>query len=792
MSKLRFTVVACSGEDPAFPAKELNEHAANSKGYVTPNFLTLKSNVESNYMARELKTVHIDNEATFVKMLLHQCYINERNIYSQVGVMAINLCGEPLGLLRDELPNQSTGELLNGTPSIRSNPKPSPKGAAGSDDLSFDLRFDAKTAARIREIQIVKDQAVAMEDYDQAKRLKQMEEQLKSIGLQFARLESQKRDAVANEDYDLAKRIKDEICMLEASVGSNKSQPIVPQPTLSYQSLSPSYSNNPRSQGASSMSSRSQVLPRAAAAIIGSKNVNSSSSFSPRDMYPYEHASGPKRGNSGGFSGDRNPSPTRPSSTSSRHALHADGDGEDDEEDPVGGGGDGGGPNPNFRGIPDAENLADPEEIPSALAKESEQLIGIIGPFFTRCFYSNLWNHRDAAIRKVTMDLDSYRADPIQLLEVCSTLVQSGAGDRIAQVALSAFRLVERMLPFSSRIRRDDMFHILGNSMTQIVSKLGESQSKVRDEAAATLMRLASAKNVGVEFVVSHLTKRSKKPLGVKFLMGRLNVMKDLVARFELLPDSEHSVAGIMSFLEDSNCFSHQNKEIRDPAKELTVALHLIASTEVEGYLKSLRPKQLEEYQLAFEAAETARASNARSAAGNRSGNGSKATSGSGGGGSRQAASSRPQVALPDEMRHHNDDDFDDGEDNESVDEYTCPFCGIVDEKFDSDRLDHHFWAECRMLTPCKMCGQVIEIAGLNEHLLVECELRKNHKECPRCREAITAKFYDKHVGLDDCLPCRHPKKANRCSLCHEDIGPGKAGWREHLFEESCPNNPRN
>lgn len=141
--------------------------------------------------------------------------------------------------------------------------------------------------------------------------------------------------------------------------------------------------------------------------------------------------------------------------------------------------------------------------------------------------------------------------------------------------------------------------------------------------------------------------------------------------------------------------------------------------------------------------------------------------------------------------RNDNDNENDDDDDDESVDEYTCPFCGVVDATFDSDRLDHHFWAACKMLSPCKMCGQVIEIACLNEHLLAECELRTNHKECPRCGEAITAKFFDKHVGLNDCVPSPHPKKASRCPLCHDDIAPGKRGWREHLMDDGCPNNPR-
>ncbi|KAL4168322.1 hypothetical protein KRP22_011724 [Phytophthora ramorum] len=748
MSKLRFSVVACASEDASFPASQLDEHASSSQGYMTGRncvypqeivlqlqdglcritqvqllshqthiatkmelfvskqlefegeatrfsrlgFLTLKSNVESRYLARELKSVHIDQEAALIKLRIHACHANEHNLYNQVGIMAINVCGESLGLL----PSYSTDEAVGVKPIAKAKTN-------GSQDLSFDMRFDAKTAARIREIQVAKDQAVANEDYDQAKRLKQMEEQLKSIGLQLARLEAQKKEAVENEDYDLAKKIKHEIGMLGASVGSNETQPILPIPAVAPSPL------------------RSQVLPK-----IGQLQ-RSSSNFSPRDMYPEEQ---PQVGKSGSFYGG---------------AAYAD---QEDGED--------GGQNPHFRGIPDAENLPDPDEIPPALAKESEELIAVIGPFFTRCVYSNLWNHRDAAVRKVTMEMDNYPVEPMRLLEVCSTLAQSGAGDRIAQVALSAFGLLDRMVAFGSRVRRDDMCHILGNSMTQLVNKLGESQAKVRDEAAAVLGRLAAAKNVGVAFVASHLTKRSKKPLGLKLLQGRLVVLKTLLAEFELLPDTDFSVAGIMSFLEDCNCLAHQSREIRDAAKDIT----------------------LEEYQAAFEAAETAKAASRRGGGGSNGGGKSVAK--------RDEKTHEAQAQFKDEV-----DDAGDSEDEGSVDEYTCPFCGVVDEKFDSDFLDQHFWASCKMLTPCKMCGQVIEIPTLNEHLLSECELQQNHRECPRCGEAITAKFYERHVSLNDCLPRVPLNRANRCPLCHDDIAAGKKGWRRHLLEEGCPNNPR-
>ncbi|KAG7395995.1 hypothetical protein PHYBOEH_002901 [Phytophthora boehmeriae] len=749
MSKLRFTVAACSSEDSACPASTLEQHGTGNQGYMTAKncsypqelvlqlqdgvcrltqvqvlshqthiatkielyvssshmmndatkfmrlgFLTLKSNTESRYLARELKTVHIDQEAALLKLRIHACHINEHNLYGQVGLMAINLCGEPLegGLL----PSHSSDEAVAVKSTKYKHSKPN-----GAQDMSFDMRFDAKTAAKIREIQVAKDQAVANEDYDQAKRLKQMEEQLKSVGLQLSRLEAQKREAVANEDYDLAKKIKHEIGMLEASVADQPHR--------------------------------------------GKKYSDGSQSL--------------RQSNSGpvGFPGDSDDAV----GGGGNDADH--GDGED------------GAPNPHFRGIPDAENLPDPDEIPAALAKESEELIAVIGPFFTRCVYSNLWNHRDAATRKVTMEMDNYPVEPMRLLEVCSTLAQSGAGDRIAQVALSAFGLIDRMVIFGSRVRRDDMCRILGNSMTQLVNKLGESQGKVRDEAAAVLGRLATAKNVGVAFVTSHVTKRSKKPFGLKLLQGRLLVLKRLLAEFELIPDTDYSVSGIMSFLEDCNCLAHQSREIRDAAKDITVSLYLIVGAEVEGYLKSLRPKQLEEYQSAFEVAETEAVAVRR-----------------GGGTSTNKNATRGDESPQKVQAQFNvEQDGGDSEDDESVDEYTCPFCGIVDEKFDSDYLDQHFWASCKMLTPCKMCGQVIEISTLNEHLLTECEMQQNHRECPRCGEAITVKFFERHVALNDCPPRAPPHRANRCPLCHDDIPPSKRGWRRHLLEEGCPNNPR-
>ena len=49
-------------------------------------------------------------------------------------------------------------------------------------DLSLDINVDPMTAAKIREVTRMKEQAVAAEDYDEAKHLKATIERLKAVG----------------------------------------------------------------------------------------------------------------------------------------------------------------------------------------------------------------------------------------------------------------------------------------------------------------------------------------------------------------------------------------------------------------------------------------------------------------------------------------------------------------------------------------------------------------------------------------------------------------------------------
>ena len=147
--KLAFQVVYASGEDPEYPATELNFHSPQTRGWQSQRFcefpcelgvafldgvvnvslvqllshqhkiatrvelfvgvgddylssrfqrlgyMTLDSNEKSQFKARELKSVYIKARGNFLKLLLHRCYTNPLNLFSQVGLIAINALGQP-------------------------------------------------------------------------------------------------------------------------------------------------------------------------------------------------------------------------------------------------------------------------------------------------------------------------------------------------------------------------------------------------------------------------------------------------------------------------------------------------------------------------------------------------------------------------------------------------------------------------------------------------------------------------------------------------------------------------
>jgi hypothetical protein len=88
----------------------------------------------------------------------------------------------------------------------------------GVHDLAVDMGMDPDTAAMLREVAMRKDAAVASEDFELAKRLKALQEQIKNVGGSLAALAADKARCVEEEDYDGAARLKEEIYRIRSVI----------------------------------------------------------------------------------------------------------------------------------------------------------------------------------------------------------------------------------------------------------------------------------------------------------------------------------------------------------------------------------------------------------------------------------------------------------------------------------------------------------------------------------------------------------------------------------------------
>ncbi|GBC03311.1 hypothetical protein RclHR1_05060014 [Rhizophagus clarus] len=74
----------------------------NDKPYILfrrLGYCALDSNERANYKARELKSVRLDTEGEYIRLVARRCHSNHLNTYNQVGIVGITVMGEPADYL---------------------------------------------------------------------------------------------------------------------------------------------------------------------------------------------------------------------------------------------------------------------------------------------------------------------------------------------------------------------------------------------------------------------------------------------------------------------------------------------------------------------------------------------------------------------------------------------------------------------------------------------------------------------------------------------------------------------
>mmetsp|Transcript_24759 Transcript_24759/g.41875 ORF Transcript_24759/g.41875 Transcript_24759/m.41875 type:complete len:844 (+) Transcript_24759:164-2695(+) len=839
MSKLRFVAIHSSGEDDEYPVAELNQHTPQTRGWQSSKFceypqelgfeiesgeshisqvqilshqskiatkvevfigngsdyhtakftrlgyLSLDNNERSSYQARELKTVYVDHQGRFIRLLVHRCYVNKYNNFSQVGIVAVNFLGREGGGVFRGAESKGTGSVTHGA-----------KGGS-LQDLSLDLNLDKNTASKLRMLSEAKSRAVSTEDYLTAKQIKNVEGELKDLGAQLAQLDMAKRQAVNAEDYDRAKSLKDEIDILREEM-EDKIRGIHIS-GITDAAPSPSHSRTGAGGGGGDVSMRSPTSARNTARsfraepkevlnvddmVVGGGGGNTGYDHEYEEEHPQRSArNDSKFAPQYEYEDEDDDRPIKPKSNINYNDRDPEVDGEGDIEEssnkfPAG--------DHPLEGCPNVNDLPEAEELSSKSRAENSE-IGIIthliGEYRTSCLFSKTWALREAAIYKTRLLLTKEYVD-FPGISVCiptiSAIIKVGISDKIVQVFAISLQLLDDALEAllkGENITKGLVVPAMDPIVVQLIEKLNDGAARIRDSSRTSIRAMSKAPSIGCHIIATHMLKPlpAKQKTAWRPILGRLQLLKDLVDIHGVGSSSGLTPENVMNFVKNLNAFSHSNGEVRDAAKYLTVALHKHVGEEpLTPYLDLLRRKQREEYDAAFNGVDDG--SSKTSARGDHS-----AQSKAKGGGVNTSAVKSGKKDDPSTASKE-------GGGGDDAVFTTCMFCGKSDNSWNEDGLDLHYWKECPLLSPCPACAQIVEIAGLPEHLLDECEQKDSYSACDTTGLAIRKDEMDAWTKGPSCVP--PPENCMYCPLCLASVEDTDTAWREHLLY-GCPKNGR-
>lgn len=184
-------------------------------------------------------------------------------------------------------------------------------------------------------------------------------------------------------------------------------------------------------------------------------------------------------------------------------------------------------------------------------------------------------------------------------------------------------RVCFRLNSFRAKISRATAAPLVDPILNILIEKLSDGNARIREGAKKGIDMLSNASSVGPAVVASHALRAlsAKQKTAWRPILVRLQVLTDIVSGYGLGSTTGVTADVAMNFCKTYGAFSHSNGEVRDGAKDLTVAVHkYVGLGPIESYLTAaLRPKQLEEYKAAFD--------------GGAKGSGAAAPGGGGGGG---------------------------------------------------------------------------------------------------------------------------------------------------------------
>jgi len=694
--------------------------------FKTIGYFSLGDNVKHKYTARELKSIHLDASVFYLKIVFYGCYLNEYNRDNQVGVLGIHCFGDPA----PDINKKKVGAVHE---------------------------YDRITKERLEQLEEIKNNASAIEDYKRAAKAKNLIKALKSFGEQLAFLESKKAEAIHNEDYITAKILNTEInqirksFIMEEEYTALKSQP--------YINTSTNKENTSEVKPVSQY--EVQEFPLTQDLILEDPPIEE-----PIKKQPIIIPKTPERKITPKvqvLSDEERPIKPKKQSEEIKEERSIEPEKQTEEIKK------------------DLGKKLDIEDKPEPLARKVKELadpyISYIDLSLLEMAFSKTWTFREQAIKILEEEVKSNKFSAIltkdkgQALSAILGLMGYLIMDSVFIVSTKAMKFVE----LAVNTLTDSVSHIkdyfggeLDSCLSALMDQIGNTNINIRKEAYATFISLPKNPNIDLKTLISHIvsSQNKKTQQSAKHVQEKLKVIHTLFKQYIKKPKDPLIPAIInMAIAGVNNASNH----VRTEAYDLFASIHNLIGDNINKYLTDLRQAQKDLLEAKFnvnkpksqkkvEEAKIIVTTNINPQGGARGGK----------------TKVKKQVIEEDEST-----------------ERECEYCGKRDPRFNEDSLDLHMYKVCPMLYLCHNCKNVIEITKLNSHLLIECSAAENYEPCSICNQAILRDEIDIHLEESNCKAC-DPEKAIKCPLCHKDVQPAtNDAWKNHILKQKCPGNPR-
>ncbi|ORX61854.1 hypothetical protein DM01DRAFT_1331327 [Hesseltinella vesiculosa] len=785
-------------------------------------YVCFDSNARAQFRARELKSIKINADGEYIRLVVRQCHQNRLNTYNQVGLLALNVLGQAFSLGQShghQLPTSLDGSSMLSSSTRRTSVSSTHSLSHGMSAASVvEMELQHWTSALVHAEEL----AVQDEAYGKAKTYKSISDKLAQFTKILIDLEQSKRLAVDTKDYDEAEKIKQDISEIKLTAESIlKTAHIRVNGDGMVEEIQPSQEESEATPSTALETDRmyEETIAKWTNFDVSSNDQPEMSSsreleeiLMPPNLMSYDQPMALSASVSAKLEKKKHHDPSSLTQLDEAEDELLELVVTEEEQQP--------------------EEPVDPDLVPEAIMEEERGMyhdaLALFGEEPVAFVLSIKIKCRERGLRLVQQKIDHayhqapktkadmwlaqfVHADALDtddpaacFVSAVLMLLQEAIMDSREALVLLTIQLWQQLndLYVDNQVSAKECWEWTRRAFNGLLKRTGDANLTIRSHAVDLVLLLAHthASPASFNLVPLFISKPERLIHAHKEAVARIDlvhrVLKELKCKPQGIVDPEECVAFAKAYSQ------HSHDEVKKQAIQLLVTL---ATDMDHKRLNAMLDKDLQmQLQTALGGSKTHLVSNKdeamaelramsvkqvtkRSEFNNtkRRADAQKSTA-SAATKKRVTATTSTRAAATKSTRAPQQQP----EPAASKEDSVCIFCDEQNDTFNEKTLISHYYKTCPALTTCSMCQTIVEVSSLQSHMLTDCEKRHLLKQCTRCKQAIPVEQWLQHTLKNTCQAYTND---TRCPLCQTVIQPANdQGWRRHLLSgQGCPKNTR-